>query len=270
MFQDFRERHPVVFWVLVIGGGLILVWALLGRAGGGSVSTVSAPSGPSDAQVASAAAIQTAQIQAASDAAARADNLALAEETLAVQFHVSKMENDRGVAADGLNYQLGIANINAQTAQVGIAADVQKMLAKLDSDTQIAQINANRDTSLAVTNAQVSINSANNKTERKKSSNGLIGNIIGGIASIFCDERLKQDIWFEFVDAKTGLNWYSFTYTDDARRRFGLPGERRIGVLAHELIDTQYAHALTRDHTGYLRVNYGAINGVAHGRLALA
>lgn len=270
MFAEFRASHPIVFWLLVIGGGLIVLWAIFSRAGGGGASTYAAATGPSDAQVNASAAIQAAQIQSQSDAAARADAFALQEEQLGVAFHIAQMDNARGTHADDLNYQLGIANINAQTQQIGIAGEVQKAIATLDANTQIEQIHAYRDTSLAVTNAQVAINQANNKTARKSSSDGLLGGIIGGIASIFCDERLKADIQFEYVDPETGLRWYSFNYSRSAQKRFGLPSERRIGVLAQELLDTRYAYALTKDRTGYLRVNYCAINGVKNGRLALA
>jgi hypothetical protein len=276
MFDQFRQQRPITYWVLVIGGGLILVWAVLSRlagGGGGSASqttTATTLTGPSDAQIAASASLEIARLQATADAAARADATMLAEETLGVQYKIAELDNARGMNADNLNYHLGIRQLEAQTTQVGIAADLQQALGLYEAQTDQLQIAANRDMSLAQTDAQVRIGAQNASVQKKKSSNGILGGIVSGIFGLFSDERLKCEIRHEFVDHETGLNWYSFEHTPEARRMFGLPAGRRIGVLAQELLDTKWASAVSRDHTGYLRVNYGAINGVKHGRLALA
>lgn len=287
MFDNFKARHPVVFWVVAVGVVLIAVWALGSRLFGGSgtvsqsASTVETLGGPSDAAIAASASLEIARLQAQADAARRADELALAEEELGVNYQLSVLDHNRGMQADQLSYNLGIHQIDANTAQIGIAADVQRALAQLEAQTDQAQIAANRDMSLAVTNAQVQINqqntsaqvamnSNNNRTARRNSSNSLIGGIIGGITSLFSDARLKENIELSHIDAKTGLAWYRFNYSPWAQRRFGLPKARRLGVIAQDLLDTRYAHTVTRDNTGYYRVNYAAINGLAWGRLAVA
>lgn len=269
MFEEFRARHPIVYWVLLIGGGLILFFAIVPRLFGGgrsTASTVTTIQGPSDAQVAASASLEIARINATADAAARDDMLELQLGALGVQYRMAELEHARGMNADNLSYWLGVRQLDKQTEQVGIAADLERALAQFDADTERAEIEAWRDTQLAMTDAQVQMNFQNNKTARKRSG-GLFGSLFGGL---FSDVRLKSDLVYLFTDPKTGLSWYEFNYTPEARQKFGLPAGRRVGVLAQDLLDTVHAKHVTRDASGYLRVNYSAINGAQHGRLALA
>lgn len=268
MFNDFRQSHPITFWVLAIGGVLVLLWAIGGRVFGVGTSTQNSTvvAGPTDAQVSAAAGLSIAQLQAQSDAQARADNLTLAEDQLAVQARIAELDAARNTNLDTLNYNLGISSLNAQTQQIGIAANVQNHSTDAAAATQIAQINANRDTSLAVTNAQVQISAGNNSVEKKKSSNGLLGGIISVGASLlgglFSDARLKENLEFSHVDDRTGLTWYAFNYTDNARRLLRLPRGRFIGVIAQDLLDRRHlSHAVSRHESGFLIVDYKAIGG---------
>lgn len=66
----------------------------------------------------------------------------------------------------------------------------------------------------------------------------------------YSDERLKENI--EFVETKHGLNWYSFTYLWDKATRV-------VGVMAQEILMTQYASAVTTDGNGYYMVDYNKL-----------
>jgi len=263
MFDDFRARHPIVFWVIVIGVALIAVWALGSRllSAPANTSTALTVAGPSDAQVQGSYALQTAQIQAASDAQTRADQFALAEEQLGVQYKLAQLDNNRGMAGDILNYNAVIAGMTAQTQQTGIVADLQKFVTSSNNQVATSQINAWRDTQLAVTNAQIQMNAANNKTTRHQSNNGLLGGLLGGVIGLFSDERLKEDFLFSHVDRKTGLTWWSFTYTKHAQKLLRLPSHRLVGVIAQDLVDTKHAKAVRRDASGFLKVDYSQIMG---------
>lgn len=265
MFSEFRQSHPITFWVLAIGGALIIIWAIGGRIFGvhsSSTQNSTVVAGPTDAQVSAAAGLSIAQLQAQSDAAARADNLTLAEDQLAVGFKIAQLEAARNTNLDTLNYNFGISSLNAQTQQIGIAADVSNHQTDAAAATQQLQITANRDQSLAITNAQVAMNAANNKTQRNSSNNGLFGGIIGAIGSIFSDQRLKENVAFSHVDDRTGLTWYSFNYTENARRLLCLPRGRFVGVMAQDLLDRRdLSFAVERHSSGFLCVNYHAFGG---------
>ncbi len=267
MFSEFRQSHPVTFWVLAIGGVLVVLWAIGGRVfGQGATSQNSTVvAGPSDAQVAAASSLSIAQLQASSDAAARADQLTLAEDTLGVQAQLAQLENARNTNLDTLNYNLGISQLNAQTSQIGIAANVQDHSNALDAATEQARIAANVEQQRIITNASVAINQAQQKTARNSSNNGLLGGLISGIGSIFSifsDARLKENLAFSHVDDRTRLTWYSFNYTENARRLLRLPRGRFIGIVAQDLLDRRdYAHAVTRHSSGFLCVNYACFGG---------
>jgi hypothetical protein len=66
----------------------------------------------------------------------------------------------------------------------------------------------------------------------------------------YSDERLKENIIF--LGKKGELNIYSFTYLWDKTKTY-------IGVMAQELLNTKYAHAVTTDSNGYYMVNYGKL-----------
>jgi hypothetical protein len=64
------------------------------------------------------------------------------------------------------------------------------------------------------------------------------------------DERLKTDI--KLLRVVDGLNIYSFTYLWDKTKSF-------VGVMAHELLDTKYSHAVLTDRDGFYSVDYSKL-----------
>ena len=66
----------------------------------------------------------------------------------------------------------------------------------------------------------------------------------------YSDSRLKENI--KFVGNESGLNVYSWNYLWDKATTY-------IGVMAQELIATQYAKALSVDSNGYYMVDYSQL-----------
>lgn len=82
------------------------------------------------------------------------------------------------------------------------------------------------------------------------STAGSIASTVGGLASIFSDRRLKQDIKLQRRD-EDGLGWYEFAYKWAPARKF-------IGVMADEVAKLR-PHALGPERHGHATVNYGAL-----------
>lgn len=78
---------------------------------------------------------------------------------------------------------------------------------------------------------------------------GSIASTIGGIASIFSDRELKEDVKHVRTDPD-GLEWVSFRYRG-AKRRW-------IGVMADQVRKLR-PHALGPKIAGFDTVNYGAL-----------
>jgi hypothetical protein len=66
----------------------------------------------------------------------------------------------------------------------------------------------------------------------------------------YSDERLKENI--EYVETKNGLNLYKFNYIWDRVTK-------HIGVMAQEVLNTEYAQAVSKDSQGFYKVNYSKL-----------
>jgi hypothetical protein len=66
----------------------------------------------------------------------------------------------------------------------------------------------------------------------------------------YSDERLKENI--EFIETKNGLNLYKFNYIWDKVTE-------HIGVMAQEVLNTEYAQAVSKDSQGFYKVNYSKL-----------
>ena len=66
----------------------------------------------------------------------------------------------------------------------------------------------------------------------------------------YSDSRLKENV--EYVETKNGLKLYSFNYIWDKLTK-------HIGVMAQELVGTQYEKALSKDKNGYYMVDYSML-----------
>jgi hypothetical protein len=63
----------------------------------------------------------------------------------------------------------------------------------------------------------------------------------------YSDERLKQNI--KFLGTREGINIYSYNYTWDQETKY-------IGVMAQEILQSEYSHAIEIDEQGFFRVHY--------------
>ena len=66
----------------------------------------------------------------------------------------------------------------------------------------------------------------------------------------YSDSRLKENI--EFVRTENNINVYTWNYVWDQINR-------HTGVMAQELLTTEYKHAVTTDKNGYYMVNYNKL-----------
>lgn len=65
----------------------------------------------------------------------------------------------------------------------------------------------------------------------------------------YSDMRLKNNI--KFLRETNGINIYSFNYIWD--------DEQHTGVMAQEILETKYKHAVVTDRNGYYMVNYNML-----------
>jgi hypothetical protein len=176
-------------------------------------------------QMAQAAAAQTAQMQ--SDQAIRAS--AKGART------AGAMPGQAALAATGVGadaYGQGLAQGQQQYY------DLSKFGATLGSEMS-GRLARNEQTQAGLTAAkmQADAQKAGQKSQEKQ---GLIGNIIGavgGIASLFSDERLKEDVEpADFSDALDKISSYTFKYK-------GKPRDE-AGVMAQDLEGTEMEPAV--------------------------
>jgi hypothetical protein len=79
---------------------------------------------------------------------------------------------------------------------------------------------------------------------------GIAGVVAGFklLKKLFSDERLKENI--NKVGTIDGINVYTFNYKWDKT-------QQEFGVMAHELLNTKYADAVSMHESGYYMVDYG-------------
>lgn len=205
------KEHPYTI-AGVVAGGLVL-YLLYSAASGGGGTTVVGPSGPSDAQVQANTALQLGQLQIAGHSADLQEQLAAAQIAANVSYANKQLDTQLGLFQTQAGADVSMAGIDAQrqvqiaglstqqiiagyaqtTAQdqINAGVDIAKITAQTYSDiaqfnaaTTIASYKSATDIAVSHDQTQVAINSATQKTEQKKSSNGLIGSVIGGIASV--------------------------------------------------------------------------------------
>ncbi len=104
---------------------------------------------------------------------------------------------------------LGVASLQAQTAQVA---------SYVGSQVAINQSNNARDVSVANINGNVT---------KHGQTTGLIGGIVGGVLGIFSDRSVKRDVTILGPEPRDGFNRYAYR----------LVGERgwQVGVMADEV-----------------------------------
>lgn len=256
----FVKQHPLLSGAAVLAI-VAAVFILPGMGGGTTSNAVVGSSGPSADTIAAntqitmgqqAANVQTANIGAQRDVALAQTAGAVQTATIGAQVQAESNRLAAGVAFAQINSQtvtsLASTEANRQV-QLG-AQDAAIMQTQLVTQgaSNVAQINANAQTSVA--NAQAS-------AVKKKSNNDLLGGIVKGVFSLFSDRRLKQIIAIDRIDAN-GVRWYRYRYNPIAQRALNLDGDLYIGVIAQELLNTRFRNCVSMIN-GFYVVNYSEL-----------
>ena len=265
------KEHP--WTVAAIVGAAIVLYLV---ASSGSSGAAAAPAQNTDPS------LQIAALQLQGQAQALNEKLAEANINAGVQLGVAKLQADLGmyntsasrdvslagiqaqedIQLAGLNSQTIIAQITADTNQAQIAASQNIALATAAtyahiSDTQAATIIASYNAQVAQAqiagDTQLGIVNAQQKTARQGSTNSLISGLVGAAALFFSDGDLKVDIQTIGFDKKN-RRIVQFRYRDDPERRL------HVGVIAQEIMKSDPQAVIRDPASGYLRVNYGALN----------
>lgn len=201
----YMKTHPWATGIIVVVGGLIFFMLTGLGGGGGESSDGSSTPKMSDAEIAANAQITAAQIAAQAQASAAGAQIQQAQIGAGVQMNSDKLAAE--VAMRGLEVQqaLGLGQQEVDKVSVGAQRDVQ--IAGINGAVQQQQIQAN--TILGVTKS-------NNK---QKTIGGILG-AVGGIASIFSDQRLKENIRY-LGENKRGIGVYEFNYKGSDKIRRG-------------------------------------------------
>lgn len=267
---EYVKKHP---WTIAgVIGALIVLYLLFSSSSGGS-SAAAGPSGPSDAAIASGTQLQLAGMQLTAQSNQTNAQLAAAENTNAAQVTIAGLNATTAQYQTGKQADVAALNIEAQAStqqivgayqlQLGLAQQATATqinaqntaaythLADTQAATTIASYNAQTAQTEAYVNKDVQIAQINAKTAQKKSSNSLIGGIIGGALSIFSDVRLKRNIRTVGYDAR-GRRWIDFQYIWDNDKI------TRRGVIAQEIMRSD-PDAVSIGAFGFLMVNYGML-----------
>jgi hypothetical protein len=154
-------------------------------------------------------------------------DLAKFQTTAAQTTALATMQNNLDIATLGANTQTSLAQLGAatqlglaqitSTTSLGLAQQQANVIAKtLDTQQQLNAQNVQLQENLSsnASQTQISLAQIQAGVQKKQSSNSLIGGIIGGVLSIFSDERLKQDVTLLYRRAD-GVGVYRYRYRDE-------------------------------------------------------
>ena len=95
---------------------------------------------------------------------------------------------------------------------------------------------------------RVTIDEASINKLKGSGSQGFLANV----ASSLSDIRLKENIVL-IGSSNSGINIYEYNYINE-------PGTRYVGVMAQELLGTQFEEAVVIAENGYYAVDYSKID----------
>lgn len=157
----------------------------------------------------------------------------------AAQLEATRLNTSAAVQVATLQNStaLQLGQLEARNREIELAVDERNTQALIGGAVTLAGIQQQSAVQIANINADAQRYSAKQQAdaEKRKSSNNLIGSVIGGIASIFSDERMKTNVTKVGVDTRTNLPLYEYQ----------MGGEWRIGYMAQD-IASQYPGAIVR------------------------
>lgn len=231
---QYAKSHPVATGAIVIIGGILFIMIVRG---GGS-STSSAPSGPSDAQIAAQASLQAAQIQA--NAGVQAANIGagvqLNSDNKAAEVAMRQIEAQQKIAEETIAAQSSAVNASI-SAQQSRDSGIMRVINSLGKKRK------NRAIQSFITGQVVQ----KQKTPGNSAADiiGSLGSAAGNIASIFSDQNLKENIRYVGTDAR-GRNLYEFNYRGSKTKR--------IGHIAQDIARAEPERVI-EGKGGYQRIN---------------
>ena len=158
---------------------------------------------------------------------------------------------------EGYGLQQAMANQAAQNqaSQFGAQAANQAAQFNAQQAAQNAQFNASNQMNWDSWNASQAFAAQQfNNSQRNAVTMGNRANQAGFWSNVLSDENLKENI--KFIDkSPSGVNIYEFEYKDKNHGK-----GKYTGVLAQELIGTDYKDAVSRHMDGHLVVNYDKLD----------
>lgn len=227
---QYVKEHPWATGIIVVVGGFIFL--MIFRGGSGSEGTGGNAAGPSDAEIAANAQIQSAQIAATAQAQQAGAAVQAAQIGANVQMNSDNKAAEVYMTQITAAKELGLSQISNDSyiANAAIQADAQvrQTVAMQATNLNKKTKDQSRDILQTVVSGQNS-SVAQNQSIRYSypmagnTAGGIIGSI-GGLASslgsIFSDQRLKQNIRFLGYDSK-GLEVYEWNYKGSKKKHVG-------------------------------------------------
>lgn len=153
-----------------------------------------------------------------------------------------------------VNRDVTLAGLQSQTDQATIYANLQENVTYSNNSTQQAIIastmNAQTEQTRIMATNQTEQERIMADVQKKQSSNGLFGSIIGGVLGLFSDPRLKKNI-VRVGSRPDGLDIYAYEYV------WG--GKRHLGVMADE-VEVLRPEAMGASLLGFRTVHYDRLN----------
>lgn len=274
---EYVKKHKIVFGVSAVALVGILAWSMFGGGGGGGGAVATTELGPTPQEIEANTQIALAQIQATNAAQQTQAQVGVRLSEIQAQQTVAVLELQNQNLEGQRQAEVAIYTVGQQAAVELTRTEAEKLIATRTLETQLATSALAAQTTQYVANTQLQgvqaqisgdvaqariAADAQKYAAKKQSSASTFGSILGfagSLIGLFSDTRLKTDIVRICTD-EYGVTWYSYRYRDEARRI--LPNvdtrTRHTGVLAQDLLNTQYRGAVTMVQ-GYYSVDYAKL-----------
>lgn len=244
---DWLKAHPLLGGIIAIVGGFLFI--MIVRGGGGN--TAVSDGKPTDAEVMAGAQVAAAQIAAQANASQAGAAIQAAQIGAGVQLNSDNKAAEIAMRAIDTQKALGLATIDAQKTAVvtqiqGQQSKVNAIIGSLGSLKK-----KNRDDVLQALITGQSYYPQQQAQNPGNSIGGIIsaiGGAAGPIASLFSDQRLKENIRY-LGDDRDGRGVYEYNYK----------GSRKLrqGHIAQEILarDRNGGAVFVDTHSGFLKLN---------------
>jgi hypothetical protein len=163
--------------------------------------------------------------------------------------------HERSVYADIMN-TAALSSRDVEMTRIQAETGVESLRIDATKEIEGLRILTERDTALASIEGQVTLGLDDNltqrtiaaqqaKTQKRGQTLGFVGSLIGGIASIFSDVRVKNYIR-QTGELPNGMPWYEWN----------ISGFTQAGVMAQQAMEF-YPENINPHYTGLLTVDYG-------------